>query len=130
MTKVEISGADGAALRAAEAAVALAANTNVTRSDIIASRNAIIETGLFCAVEPVPKQTRDGVEIEFKLRQNAPLKALRVSGGKTLPKGIVDDILSAGEGKTCSQHQLLEVRGLACSAMLLCARCVSMSLCS
>jgi outer membrane protein assembly factor BamA len=110
IAKVDFTGADGDALREAASAVELHPNMRATRSDILAARNAIVATGLFSAVEPVAKETREGVVIDFKLTQNGPFKGMKISGAKLLPEGIVDDIFEGAEGKTCSQYQYLEAR--------------------
>jgi outer membrane protein assembly factor BamA len=112
ISQVDFSGADGHALRTATDAVPFAPGAVVTRADVVAARDAIVNTGLFVNVEPVAKSSRGGLSVEFKLRANAPLQSVKVSGAKILPPSLVDDIFEGAHGMPANQLPYLEVRFL------------------
>ena len=98
---------DGDALAAAMDAVTLQPNSHVTLADVCEARDAIVATGLFNVVDPVVKETSDGIALDFKLTPNAPLREVKISGATQLPPDLLDDICC--KGKICDLNQVEKV---------------------
>ena len=109
VTKIEITGADGEDLRAAQQAVWLKANSMTTKSEILAVRDSLVNVGLFGWVEPVAQPHRDGTALEFQVKLNAPLRGVKVTGATRLPENFAETLFEPLRHRTSNINAYEEV---------------------